>query len=81
MRAFMRIFFDKEFLPEKNVSTYQLPAPNPAAASAPALPPAQNAPAVEPTTNRMKEAETVMPFSVTENTTAMLKNKPSLNRL
>ena len=80
MRAFMRIFFDKEVLPEKNVSTYQQPAPSLAAASAPALPSAQNAPAVEPTTNRMKEAEIVMPFSVTENTTEMLKNKRSLNK-
>ena len=80
VRAFMRTFFDKEVLPEKNVSTYQHPAPNLAAAAAPALPSAQNEPAVEPTTNRMKEAETVMPFGVTENTTATLKNKPSLNR-
>lgn len=75
VRAFMRIFFDKEVLPEKNVSTYQHPAPNLAAASAPALPSAQNEPAVEPTTNRMKEAERVSPLSVTETTTAMLKNK------
>jgi len=81
LRAFMRFFFDKEVLTEKNVSTYQQPAPNLAAASAPALPSAQNAPTVEPTTNRMKEAETVMPFSVTENTTEMLKNKRSLNQL
>jgi len=80
VRAFMRIFFDKDVLPEKNVSTYQQPAPNLAAASAPALPSAQNAPAVEPTTNRMKEAEIVMPFSVTENPTEMLKNKRSINQ-
>ena len=80
-RAFMRTFFDKEVLPEKNASTYQQPTPNPAAASAPALTSAQNEPAVEPATNRMKEAETGTPFSVTENTTATLKNKQSLNRL
>jgi hypothetical protein len=80
MRAFMRIFFDKEVLPEKNVSTYQQPTPILAAALAPALPSAQNAPAIEPNTNLMKKAETVMPFSVIENTTATLKNKPSLNR-
>jgi hypothetical protein len=79
-RWFMRTFFDKETSPDKYVSPYRQPAPYPGAASAPALLSAQNEPAVEPTTNRMKEAETVMPFSVTENTTAMLKNKPSINR-
>jgi hypothetical protein len=68
-RAFMRIFFDKEVLPEKKVSQ---PALNPAAASAPALPSAQNSSDVELTTNRMKEAEIVVPLSVTENTTKTL---------
>jgi hypothetical protein len=38
---------------------------------------AQNASDVEPTTNRMKEAEMAMPFSVTENTTETFKNKHS----
>jgi hypothetical protein len=76
-RALMLTFFDKEPSPEKRVFPYQQPESYPAAVAAPA---AQNEPAVEPTTNRMKEAETVMPFSVTENTTATLKNKPSLNR-
>ncbi len=80
MRVFMRIFFDKDVLPEKKVSAYQQPAPNLAAASAPALPSAQNAPAAEPNTNRMKEADIELPYSVTENTTAMFKNKPSINR-
>lgn len=68
-RAFMRIFFDKEVLPEKKVSQ---PALNPAAASASALPSAQNSSDVEPTTNRMKEVDIVVPFSVTENTTKTL---------
>jgi hypothetical protein len=39
------------------------------------LPSAQNSSDVEPTTIRMKEAETAMSFSVTENTTETLKNK------
>jgi hypothetical protein len=53
------------------------PAPNLVAAAAFTTPPAQDAPYVEPTTNRMKEAEMVRPFSVTENTTETLKNKQS----
>lgn len=82
-RAFMRIFFDKEVLPEKKVYVPPQPAPHMpklVGASASALPLAQNTPAVEPNTNRMKEAEMVRPFSVTENTTEMLKNKRSLNQ-
>ncbi|MGH9855881.1 MAG: zinc ribbon domain-containing protein [Blastocatellia bacterium] len=78
-RAFMRIFFDKEVLPEKKASLHPQPALNPTYPPASALPSAQNAPVVEPSTNRMKEAEMVRPFSVTENTTEMLKNKQSLN--
>src|SRR5215510_7660745 len=74
MRAFMRIFFDKEVAPEKKASSHPQPALNLSAASASALPPAQNSSDVEPTTNRMKEAEMAMPFSVTENTTETLKN-------
>jgi hypothetical protein len=74
-RAFMRIFFNKEVAPEKKVSSHPQPALNLAAASASALPPAQNAPDVEPTTNRMKEAEMAMPLSVIEDTTKTLKNK------
>lgn len=79
---FMRIFFDKEVAPEKKVSSHPQPALNLAAASAFALPPAQNAPDVEPTTNRMKmkEAEIAIPCSVTENTTKTLKNKQSLTQ-
>jgi len=77
MRAFMRIFFDKEIAPEKKASSHPQPAPNLAAASALVLPSAQNAPDVEPATNRMKEAEMAKPFSVTENTTETLKNKQS----
>jgi len=83
VRAFMRIFFDKEALPEKKIYVPPQPAPHMpmlVAPSASALPSAQNAPAVEPTTNRMKEAEIVRPFSVTENTTEMLKNKRPLNQ-
>jgi hypothetical protein len=75
MRAFMRIFFDKEVLPEKNASPHPQPSLNLAAASASALQSAQNSSDVEPTTNRMKEAEMAMPFSVVENTTETLKNK------
>jgi hypothetical protein len=71
-RTFMRLFFDKEIATEKRVSQ---PALNPAAPSASALAPAQNAQDIEPTTNRMKEAEIAIPFSVTENTTRTLKNK------
>jgi len=78
MRVFMRIFFDKEVLPEKKVSLQPQPALNLAAASASALQSAQNASDVEPTTNRMKEAEMAMPFSVAENTTETLKNKQPL---
>ena len=74
-QMFMRIFFDKEVVPEKKVSSLPQPALNLAATSASALQPAQNASDVEPTTNRMKEAEMAMPFSVTENTTETLKNK------
>jgi len=74
-QMFMRIFFDKEVASEKKVSTHPQPALNLAAASASALQPAQNASNVEPTTNRIKEAEMAMPFSVTENTTETLKNK------
>ena len=74
-QMFMRIFFDKEVAPEKKVSSHPQPALNLAAASASALQSAQNASDVEPTTNRMKEVEMAMPFSVTENTTETLKNK------
>ena len=74
-QMFMRIFFDKEVAPEKKASSHPQPALNLSAASASALPPAQNSSDVEPTTNRMKEAEMAMPFSVTENTTETLKNK------
>src|SRR5262245_57977907 len=75
MRAFMRIFFDKEIAPEKKASSHTQPAPNLAAASALVLPSAQNSPDVEPATNRMKESEMSRPLSVTENTTETLKNK------
>jgi hypothetical protein len=74
-QMFMRIFFDKEVAPEKKVSSHPQPALNLAAASASALQPAQNASDVEPTTNRIKEAEMAVPFSVTENTTETLKNR------
>jgi len=79
-RAFMRIFFDKEALPEKK--GYALPQPSPQIVGAPAsaLPPARNTPAVEPSTNRMKEVEMARPFSVTENTTETLKNKRPFNQ-
>ena len=80
VRAFMRIFFDKEVLPEKKASPHPQPSLNLAAASASALQSAQNAADVEPTTNRMKEAEMVRPFSVTENTTETLKNKQSFTQ-
>jgi zinc-ribbon domain len=75
VRAFMRIFFDKEVLPEKKASQRLQPAPNLVVAAASAMPPAQNASDVEPTTNRMKEAEMAVSFSVTENTTETLKNR------
>ena len=74
-QMFMRIFFDKEVAPEKKVSSHPQPAPNLVAAAASAMPPAQDAPDIEPTTNRMKEAEMVRPFSITENTTETLKNR------
>jgi hypothetical protein len=74
-QMFMRIFFDKEVATEKKASSHPQPAPNLAAASALALPLAQNASDVEPTTNRMKEAEMAIPSSVTENTTQTLKNR------
>jgi len=74
-RVFMRIFFDKDVAPEKKASSNTTPALNLAAASASALPSAQNAPDVEPTTNRMKEAEIAIPFSVSENTTRTLKSE------
>ena len=79
-RAFMRTFFDKDVLPEKKASPRLQPALNLAAASASALQSAQNASDVEPTTNRFKEAEMAVPFSVTENTTETLKNKQSLSQ-
>ncbi|MGH9754120.1 MAG: hypothetical protein ACREA2_15185 [Blastocatellia bacterium] len=74
-RVFMGTFFDKEVSPEKKVSQSAL---NLTAVSASALPPARNAPDVEPTTNRIKEAEIAMPFSVTETTTKTLKNKQEI---
>jgi hypothetical protein len=74
-QMFMRIFFDKEAATEKKVSSRPQPAPNLVAAFASALQSAQDAPDVEPTTNRIKEAEMAMPFSVTENTTETLKNR------
>jgi hypothetical protein len=74
-QMFMRIFFDKEVAPEKKASSHPQPALNLAAASASALQSAQSASDVEPITNRIKEAEMAMPFSVTENTTETLKNK------
>jgi hypothetical protein len=80
VRMFMQIFFDKETSPEKKVPSTSLPGLNPAAASAPALPPAQNTPDVEPTTNRIKEAEIAMPVSVTENTTKTLNSKKSFTQ-
>lgn len=76
-RVFMRIFFDKDVAPEKKLSSTSHPGLNPAAASAPALPPVQDTLDVEPTTNRMKEPEIAMPVSVTENTTRTLNNKKS----
>ena len=79
-QMFMRIFFDKEVAPEKKVSSHPQPAPNLVAAAASAMPPAQDAPDIEPTTNRMKEAEMVRPFSITENTTETLKNKQSFTQ-
>jgi len=66
---FMRIFFDKEILPEKKVSPHSV---NLVGTFAPSLP-AENAPDVEPITNRMKEPEMASPISVTENTTKTLK--------
>ncbi|HEX2488210.1 MAG TPA: zinc ribbon domain-containing protein [Blastocatellia bacterium] len=81
MRAFMRIFFDKEVLPEKKASPHAHPSLNLASASASALQSAQNAADVEPTTNRMKEAEVAVPFSVVENTTETFKNKQSFTQL
>jgi len=74
-QMFMRIFFDKEVSPEKKASSHPQPALNLAAASAAALQSAQSASDVEPTTNRIKEAEMAMPFSVTENTTQTLKDR------
>jgi hypothetical protein len=71
-RVFMGTFFDKEIATEKKVSQ---PALNPTAASTSALPSAQNAQDIEPTTNPMNVAEMALPFSVTENTTRTLKNK------
>ena len=79
VRAFMRIFFDKEIKPEKNAYVPPQPTLNPTNLPASALPPARNAPVAAPHTNRMKEAEVAEPFSVTENTTEMLRNKQSLN--
>jgi hypothetical protein len=80
VRAFMRTFFDKEVLPEKKISPHPQPSLNLAAASASVLQSARNASDVEPTTNRMKEAEMAMPFSVAENTTESLKNKQSFTQ-
>jgi Na+-transporting methylmalonyl-CoA/oxaloacetate decarboxylase gamma subunit len=77
VQAFMRIFFDKDTKREKNVYAPPQPAFNPVPASTSALPPAQNAPVVEPHTNRMKDAEMAEPLSVTENTTELLKNRRS----
>jgi hypothetical protein len=78
-RAFMRIFFDKEIKPEKSAYVPPQPALNQANLPASALPPVREASVAAPHTNRMKEAEAAEPFSVTENTTATLKNKQSLN--
>jgi hypothetical protein len=78
-RAFMRIFFDKEIKPEKNAYVPPQSALNPVDLLASALPPVGNAPVAAPHTNRMKEAAVAEPFSVTENTTEMLKKKPSFN--
>jgi hypothetical protein len=80
IRAFMRTFFDKEVLPEKKISLHPQPSQNLAAAPAAALQSAQSASDVEPTTNRMKEAEMVRPFSVTENTTETFKSKQSFTQ-
>jgi hypothetical protein len=74
-QMFMRIFFDKEVEHEKKVSPHPQPALNLAAASTSALPSD-----VEPTTNRMKEAEIAIPFSVTENTTETLRSKQPFTR-
>ena len=79
-QMFMQIFFDEEVAPEKKVSSHPQPPLNLAAASASALQPARNASDIEPTTNRIKEAEMAMPFSVTENTTETLKNKQSFTQ-
>ena len=62
---------------EKKASRRLQPALNLAAASASPLQSAQNASDVEPNTNRFKEAEMAITFSVTENTTETLKNKHS----
>jgi hypothetical protein len=66
-RMFMQTFFEKEVAPEKKASYFPQPAPTAS--------PAQVAPDVESTTNRMKEPEIAMPFSVAENTTETLRNK------
>jgi hypothetical protein len=78
-RAFMRIFFDKEIKPDKNAYVPPQPALNPVNLLASVLPPVRNASGAAPHTNRMKEAEVAEPFSVTENTTEMLKKKLSSN--
>jgi hypothetical protein len=79
VRAFMRIFFDKDTKREKTVYVPPQPAIKPVEASASALPPVRNASVAAPHTNRMKEAEVAEPFSIAENTTELLKNKQSLN--
>ena len=79
VRAFMRIFFDKEVLTEKKVYAPPQPPFNAPDTASPALPPAQSVAAVDLNTRQTLKAEMAERFSVTEDSTELLKNKQSFN--
>jgi hypothetical protein len=79
VRLFMRIFFDKEVKSEKNVYVPPQPAFNAPGVASLALPPAQSVAAVDLNTQQTLKAEMAERFSVTEDSTELLKDKHSLN--
>lgn len=79
VRLFMRIFFDKEVKSEKIVYVPPQPALNAPGAASPALPPAQSFAAVDLNTQQPLKPEMAERFSVTEDSTDLLKNKQSFN--
>jgi hypothetical protein len=79
VRLFMRIFFDKEAKSEKTVYVPPQPTFSAPGVALPALPPAQSVAAIDLNTQQPLKPEMAERFSVTEDSTELLKDKHSLN--